>query len=127
MLRIFGLWLFMTMAAVGTTVAQTDNVDPVGTYEFSTYANNQTVNGVLTITRSEEGTLQALMDAPDAQLPPLQAASVEVEGKMIKLMIPMGQEGDLWIEVTIDGDDITGQWFVGMESGEITGKRVKKS
>jgi hypothetical protein len=122
MLRIFGLWLLMTMAAVGTAVAQTDNVDPVGTYEFSTYANNQTVNGTLTITRSE-----ALMDAPDAQLPPLQAASVEVEGKTVKLMIPMGQEGDLWIEVTIDGDDVTGQWFVGMESGEITGKRVKKS
>jgi hypothetical protein len=127
MLRIFGLWLLMTMAAVGTAVAQTDNVDPVGTYEFSTYANNQTVNGTLTITRSDEGALAALLDAPDAQLPPLQAASVEVEGKQVKLMIPMGQEGDLWIEVTIDGDDVTGQWFVGMESGEITGKRVKKS
>ena len=127
MLRVFGLWLLMTLAAVGAAVAQTDNVDPVGTYEFSTYANNQTINGTLTITRSEEGALQALMDAPDAQMPPLQAASVEVDGKDVKLRIPLGQEGDLWIEVTIDGDDCIGQWFVGMESGEITGKRVKKS
>ena len=127
MLRVFGLWLFMTLAAVGAAVAQTDNVDPVGTYEFSTYANNQTINGTLTITRSDEGALQALMNAPDAQLPPLQAASVEVEGEEVKLRIPLGEDGDLWIEVTIDGDDVTGEWFVGMESGEITGKRVKNS
>jgi hypothetical protein len=127
MLRVFGLWLLMTLMAVGTAVAQTGNVDPVGTYEFSTYANNQTVNGTLTISRSEEGELQALLDAPEADLPPLQAVSVEVKGKEVTLRIPLGEEGDLWIEVTIDGDDVTGQWFVGMESGEITGKRVNKS
>jgi hypothetical protein len=126
MLRAFGLWLVMTLVAVGTAGAQTENVDPVGTYQFSTFANNQTVNGTLTISRSEEGELQALLDAPDADLPPLQAVSVDVKGKELSLMIPLGDEGDLWIEVTIDGDDVAGQWFVGMESGEITGKRVDK-
>jgi hypothetical protein len=126
MLRVLGLWLVMTLVAVGTAVAQTENVDPVGTYQFSTFADNQTITGTLTISRSEEGELQALLDAPDADLPHLPAVSVEVKGKEVKLMIPMGQEGDLWIEVTIDGDDVTGQWFVGMESGEITGKRVDK-
>ncbi len=127
MLRVFGLWLFMTVAALGTVVAQTGNVDPVGTYEFSTYTNNRTINGTLTITRSEEGALAALMDAPDAELPPLQATSVEVEGKEITLVIPMGQEGDIRMTLILEGEDITGRWFVGMDSGEITGKRVKKS
>ncbi len=126
MKRVVGLLVVMTSAAVSTAVAQTEDVNPVGTYEFRTYANNQWVSGTLKISENGEGKLVAVLDAPSAGIPVLTSSSVGVEGKDITVRIPYGPEGDIWIEVTLEGDDITGQWALGMDGGDITGKRVKR-
>ena len=68
MLRVFGLWLVMTVAVVGSAVAQSGDVDPVGTYEFSTFANNQTVTGTITFSKTETG-WSALLESPSGQIP----------------------------------------------------------
>lgn len=127
MKRVVGLLMVMTSAGASTAVAQTEDVDPVGTYEFSTYANNQPVSGTMKISKNSEGKLVAVLDAPSAGIPVLTSSSVTVEGKDITVRIPYGQEGDIWIEVTLEGDDLTGQWSLGMDGGDITGKRVSKS
>ena len=80
MLRVFGFWLVMTIVAVGSAVAQSGNIDPVGSYEFTTVTNNQTAMGKVTITKTETG----------------------------------------W-------SAFTGRWVFGMESGDITGKRIGKN
>jgi subtilisin-like proprotein convertase family protein len=127
MKRVVGLLTVLTSVAALTAAAQTENVDPVGTYEFTTYANNQWVTGTIKISKNTEGKLVAVLDAPSAGIPVLTSSSVEVEGKDVTLRIPYGQEGDIWIEVTLDGEEVTGRWTLGMDSGDITGKRVTKS
>jgi hypothetical protein len=126
MLRVFGLWLVMTVAVVGSAVAQSGDIDPVGTYEFSTFANNQTLTGTITISKTETG-WSALLESPSGQLPPMTTTSVKVEGKNVTLTIPFGDVGEILIELTLEGDDLTGRWVLGMDSGELTGKRIGSS
>ena len=121
MLRVFGLWLIMTIAAVGTVVGQSGNIDPVGSYEFTTITNNQTVTGKVTISKTETG-WSALVEG--GQMPPMTTTSVKVEGKDVTVTVPFGDIGEVVVEFTIDGDDVTGRWIFGMESGDITGKRI---
>ena len=123
MLRVFGLWLVMTIAAVGSAVAQSGNIDPVGSYEFTTVTNNQTFIGKVTISKTETG-WSALLESPSGQLPPLTTTSVKVEGKDVTVTVPFGDVGEVLVEFTLEGDDLTGRWTFGTESGDITGKRV---
>ena len=126
MLRVFGLWLVMTIAAVGSAVAQSSNIDPVGSYEFTTVTNNQTFTGKVTISKTETG-WSALLESPSGQLPPLTTTSVKVEGRVVTVTVPFGEIGEILVEFTVEGNDLTGRWTFGMESGDITGKRVGKN
>ncbi len=126
MLRVFGLWLVMTVAAVGSAAAQSGDIDPVGTYEFTTVSNNQTVTGTITISKTETG-WSALLESPSGQLPPLTTTSVKVEGKDVTITIPFGDVGEILVELTLEGDDLIGRWTFGMESGDLTGKRISKN
>ncbi len=126
MLRVFGFWLVMVIAAVGSAVAQSGNIDPVGSYEFTTVSNNQTVMGKVTITKTETG-WSALLESPSGQIPPLTTTSVKVQGKDVTVTVPFGDIGEILIEFTLEGDDLTGRWVFGTESGDITGKRIGKN
>ncbi len=126
MLRVFGLWMVMTVAMVGFAVAQSGDIDPVGTYEFSTFANNQTLTGTIAISKTETG-WSALLEAPGGQMPPLTTTSVKVEGKKVTITIPFGDVGVILVEITLEGDDLIGRWTFGMESGDLTGKRISKT
>ncbi len=125
MLRVFGLWLVMTVAAVGSAAAQSGDFDPVGTYEFTTVSNNQTVTGTITISKTETG-WSALLESPSGQLPPLTTTSLKVDGKDVTITIPFGDVGEILVELTLEGDDLTGRWTFGMESGDLTGKRISQ-
>ena len=123
MLRVFGLWLVITIAAVGSAVAQSGDIDPVGSYEFTTITNSQTFVGSVTISKTESG-WSALVESPSGQLPPLTTTSVKVEGKNVTVTVPFGDIGEVLVEFTIDGDDVTGRWTFGTESGDLTGTRI---
>ena len=126
MLRMFGLWLVMTIAAVGSAVAQSGNIDPVGSYEFTTVTNNQTFTGKVTISKTETG-WSALLESPSGQIPPLVTTSVKVDGKIVTVTVPFGEIGEILVEFTVEGNDLTGRWTFGTESGDITGKRIGKN
>ena len=126
MLRVFGFWLVITVAAVGSAVAQSGNVDVVGTYEFTTVTNNQTFDGKVTISETETG-WSALLESPSGQLPPMTPTSVKVKGKDVTLTIPFGDVGEISVVFTIEGNDLTGRWSFGVESGDITGKRIRQN
>ena len=125
MLRVFGFWFVVTIAAVGSAVAQSGDVDPVGTYEFTTVTNNQTFQGKVTISETEAG-WSALLESPSGQLPPMTTTSVKVKGKDVTVTVPFGDVGEILVELTLEGDDLTGRWTFGMESGDLTGKRISK-
>ena len=126
MLRVFGFWLVMTIATVGSAVAQSGSIDPVGRYEFTTVTNNQTFMGKVTITKTETG-WSALLESPTGQIPPLTTTSVKVEGKDVTVTVPFGDIGEISVEFTLEGSDLTGRWVFGTESGDITGKRIGKN
>ncbi len=126
MLRVFGFWLVMTIATVGSAVAQSGSIDPVGSYEFTTVTNNQTFMGKVTITKTETG-WSALLESPTGQIPPLTTTSVKVEGKDVTVTVPFGDIGEILVEFTLEGSDLTGRWVFGTESGDITGKRIGKN
>ena len=123
MLRVFGLWFVITIAAVESAVAQSGDVDPVGTYEFTTVTNNQTFDGKVTISETETG-WSALLESPSGQLPPMTTPFVKVKGKDVTLTIPFGDIGEILVLFTIEGNDLTGRWSFGVESGDITWKGI---
>ena len=91
--------------------------------EFTTITTSQTFGGKVTISKTETG-WSALVESPSGQLPPLTTTSVKVEGKDVTVTVPFGDIGEVLVEFTIDGDDVTGRWTFGTESGDLTGKRI---
>ena len=126
MLRVFRLWLVITIAAVGAAAAQSGDVNPVGTYEFTTVTNNQTFDGTVTISETEAG-WSALLESTTGQLPPLTTTSVTVQGNEVTVTIPFGDIGEVLVAFILEGNDVTGRWTFLLESGDITGKRTSKN
>ncbi len=123
MLRVFGFWLVTSIAVVGSAGAQSGDIDPVGTYEFTTVTNNQTFQGKVTISETEAG-WSALLESPGGQLPPLTTTSVKVKGKDVTVTLPFGDVGEILVVFTLEGDDLTGRWSFGVDSGDLSGKRI---
>lgn len=111
--------------AIGTTAtAQTPapapNLDPVGTFEFSTTVQGQTVNGVVTITKTD-GVLGGKMMADI--MPEIPLKSVTVEGKKVTLVAET-PDGVLTVVMEFeDADKFAGNWTLAGDGGSISGKR----
>jgi hypothetical protein len=92
-------------------------IDPVGIYDFTTYADGAAIQGEVRIRRTEAGGLAAyvLTTASD----PIVPDSVVLEGARVLM-----EGGDGFsVDMRIEGDEVSGTWaYMGMASS-FTGRR----
>ncbi|MGD2135179.1 MAG: hypothetical protein PVF27_03420 [Gemmatimonadales bacterium] len=98
-------------------------IDPVGAYSFETTVEGQTVTGRVVI-RGEPGNYTGMIE-PDMGPPPIEIYSVTVEGQQVTVVGDAGGE-DVVITMTFEGDTYTGNWVLGFDSGEISGRRIEQ-
>lgn len=97
-------------------------LNPVGAYEFATEVNGAPMKGNLTITGSA-GAYGGKMTSDI--MPELPITSVSVDGQIVKLLADTPQ-GTVTITLTFTGDTFAGNWELGGQGGNLTGKRVTK-
>jgi hypothetical protein len=104
------------------TQQTTAAVDPVGTYEFTTVVDGQTVTGTMHI----EGTTGAykgrILTSVFPEIP-IVGASVESNVINVKASMP---DGELAIRMVMDGMNFKGNWALGSDGGDFNGKKLPK-
>ena len=109
-----------TAAVSAQTPAPAPAIDPVGTFEFSTTVQGQTVNGSMTLTKTE-GVLGGKIMADI--MPEIPLKSAVLEGKKLTLTAET-PDGVLTLVLDFeDADKFAGNWTLAGDGGAITGKR----
>ncbi len=98
-------------------------LDPVGVYSFSTLYQGEPMTGRIVI-RGAPGSYTGVVE-PTAGAPPVEIYSVTVEGQQVRILADAGGD-DLMMTMTFTGDQYTGSWVLGFDSGEMTGTRVQQ-
>lgn len=96
-------------------------VDPVGEFQYSTMTPDGPVSGVMTI-RGTPGHYTGSIDAGTLGVFPVKGVTVSGQAMTIASEHP---EGPLELRLTFVGDEFTGSWHLGTESGEIAGRRER--
>lgn len=93
--------------------------DPVGSYTYQAEAQGQLVGGQITITGSE-GAYGGQITSD--LLPPIAITGVEVVDNLVTV-IAAGPEGELYVEMTMDGPTFTGSWSMAGMGGGFEGRK----
>jgi hypothetical protein len=99
----------------------TASVDPVGEFEYSTMTPDGPLTGAITI-RGTPGNYTGTIDGGIMGMFPVKGVTVSGQTMTIASEHP---EGPLEVRLTFVGDEFTGSWHLGTESGEIAGKRKR--
>jgi len=59
-------------------------------------------------------------------IPPLPIKSVTVSGNTVKIVVTAPDGGDAYINMIVDGNDVSGDWSMTGDGSKITGKRRAK-
>lgn len=116
-MTIFGL-----LAAAGVAPAAAQELDPVGTFEFETVVQGQTIGGSMEITQSESGFTGTIWAEGQPEIP---IQSVTVDGALMTIFAMIPEAGELIIELEFDGDEFAGSWALGFDGAELSGRRVR--
>jgi hypothetical protein len=94
-------------------------VNPVGTFEFTTAADGETLTGSIEVS-GQPGAYAGHIRTPHDDIP---ITSVAVTGQQ---MVVTGDTpgGPLTLTLNFTGNSFTGGWTVGEDSGEIRGQRM---
>ena len=97
-------------------------VDPVGEFEYSTMTPDGTpLSGVITV-RGTPGSYTGGIDAGAMGVFPIKGVTVAGQTMTIAAEHP---EGPIEVRLTLVGDEFTGSWHLGTDTGEIAGKRKR--
>jgi hypothetical protein len=115
--------VILTLAACAAPVQQQapPAFDPVGTYDFATDVQGTTIQGVLTIRRTEQGLVGAIGTELTGELP---FNRITLEGRRADMRAAT-PDGDLLMRVDfLEDGRITGGWeLAGGVSGTVSGQR----
>ncbi|MGQ0715052.1 MAG: hypothetical protein ACT4PJ_15230 [Gemmatimonadaceae bacterium] len=102
--------------------AQSVALDPVGALEFSSMTpDGHAVSGVITI-RGTPGSYTGSIEAGEMGTFPIKGVTTSGQTMTIASEHPSGA---LEVRLTFVGDEFTGSWHLGPETGEIAGKRKR--
>lgn len=104
-----------------TTRIGTAAVNPVGVFEYSTMAPEGPLTGTITI-HGTPGNYTGTIDGGTMGTFPVKGVTVSGQVMTIASEHP---EGPLEVRLTFVGDEFTGSWHLGAQSGEIAGKRKR--
>jgi hypothetical protein len=112
-----------TAAAQPAATRQTTAaLDPVGSYEFTTVVDGQTVTGTLHVEGAPGNYKGRILTSVFPEIPVV-GASVEANVVNVKASMP---DGELNIRMVMDGMNFKGNWTLGSDGGEFNGKKLPK-
>lgn len=104
-----------------STQVATAAVDPVGEFEYSTMTPDGSLTGTITI-RGTPGNYTGTIDGGAMGMFPVKGVTVSGQTMTIASEHP---EGPLEVRLAFVGDEFTGSWHLGTQSGEMTGRRKR--
>ncbi len=100
-----------------------DVLDPVGSFEFQTQVQGQTITGTLEIS-GEPGAYEGrIVPGAAAGMGPIPLTRITVEEQELRAS-GNAQGEPLEIRIVFEGDEFEGSWSAGMEGGQIQGQRT---
>ncbi len=99
----------------------TKDIDAAGTYTVYLTAQGNAMTTTTRIDKKADGTYTGTVNGDG--IPPLPVNSVTVTGNRVKLSITAPDGSEAIIDMTIKGDDITGQWSMANDGSTISGKK----
>jgi hypothetical protein len=94
----------------------------VGAYEFATAVDGQIVSGTMSITGGPGAYNGRILTNMFPEIP-IKSAVVEGQNMIIVGTMP---DGDLTLNLKFDGPNFTGNWAIGGQSGDFSGKKLPK-
>ncbi|HUG42037.1 MAG TPA: hypothetical protein VMM12_16330 [Longimicrobiales bacterium] len=104
------------------TAAARGELDPVGTYAFSTTVQGAAVDGQLRITGSRGAWGGSFYSDATGEL---QLSSVRVDGQELRLDADT-PDGRVHVRLVFSGDTFTGDWTLGADGGALRGRRLTR-
>jgi hypothetical protein len=98
-------------------------LDPVGSYEFATVVDGQTVNGTVNITGTPGAYTGKILTSMFPEIP-IHGAVVEGQGMIVRARMP---DGELTLNMKFTDANFVGRWDLGgVQGGDISGKKLPK-
>jgi hypothetical protein len=97
-------------------------IDPVGSYEFATVVDGQTINGTMHIEGTAGNYKGRILTSVFPEIP-VTGASVEANVVSVKASMP---DGELTLRMVMEGMNFKGNWTLGSDGGEFNGKKLPK-
>lgn len=95
-------------------------LDPVGSYTFSTIIQGMAVDGQLRITGTRDAWGGTIYTPATGELP---VSAVEVDGQEVRVTTDT-PDGIVHVRMMFSGDAFTGDWSLGAEGGAVRGRRI---
>lgn len=108
-------------AAPATAADTAKDIDPVGTYTVYLTAQGNAMTTTTRIDKKDGGGYTGTITADG--IPPLPVTSVSVAGKKVKFTLTAPDGSEAWIEMMVNGEDLTGEWGMANDGSKITGKK----
>jgi hypothetical protein len=108
--------------AMPAATDSTKDIDAAGTYTVYLTAQGNAMTTTTRIDKKADGTYTGTVNGDG--IPPLPVNSVTVTGNRVKLSISAPDGSEAIIDMTIKGDDITGQWSMANDGSSISGKKT---
>ena len=96
--------------------------DPVGSYEFATAVDGQVVAGTMSITGTPGAYQGRILTNMFPEIP-ITSAVVQGQDMIIRGAMP---DGELTLNLKFNGPNFTGNWAIGGQSGDFSGKKLPK-
>lgn len=90
-----------------------------GIYDFTTTVQGATVSGVVTVTMANGRAGGTIATSATPEIP---IRSVTVEGQKVTVSAE-SPDGDAVLEFNMSGQDFTGTWWFGGQTGSLTGRK----
>jgi hypothetical protein len=116
-----------TAAAQGSsekpaTAPAAKDIDPVGSYQLSNLVQGNPITSSVTITKKTDGTLGGTLSTEAYGV--FEFTSVKVSGKTISIAFAAPDGSGVSMTLTLEGDQVTGEWSMGSDGSKVTGKKL---
>ncbi|HEY4658881.1 MAG TPA: hypothetical protein VIH11_05180 [Gemmatimonadaceae bacterium] len=106
------------------TPAAEKDIDPVGSYELTVVVQGQAIGSFVKIEKKDStftGTVSTEAYGT------FTIAALKVSGKTITLSIYAADGSPVTISLTVEGDQVTGDWSMAGDGSKVTGKKVPRT
>jgi hypothetical protein len=97
-------------------------IDPVGTYDLSVVVQGAAVSSTIRIERKADATFGGTVATQAYGT--FQIEAVKVTGKTMTISIYAQDGNPVTISLTLDGDQVTGEWSMASDGSKVTGKKL---